>query len=257
MQKPLMQKSAFTLIELLVVIAIIAVLAALLFPVFARAKEAARRTTALSNVKQIGLGVQLYSDDVDGISPPYFSGFDPVSGTYNAPQKYWPDLVSEYGRRPGRGPLGQALADDLPSYFFDPTKPFKSQVGSVTCSLGIISSWGLSDSIANWFGPEGVVPTKRPIPLESVANPSSTLLLVETRDWLCHDGFPGNALALSFHDRSNTGATISTDAPYANIGTTDLPSPSSRNVSAFVDLHAKAVAYSQITSSDELWKVGQ
>lgn len=50
-------KRAFTLIELLVVIAIIGILAAILFPVFARARENARRTSCLSNLKQVGLGM--------------------------------------------------------------------------------------------------------------------------------------------------------------------------------------------------------
>ena len=62
-------KSGFTLIELLVVIAIIAILAAILFPVFAQAREKARQTTCLSNTKQIGLGVQMYAQDYDEILP--------------------------------------------------------------------------------------------------------------------------------------------------------------------------------------------
>jgi prepilin-type N-terminal cleavage/methylation domain-containing protein/prepilin-type processing-associated H-X9-DG protein len=60
-----MKKQAFTLIELLVVIAIIAILAAILFPVFASAKEAAKKTQSLSNLKQIGTAWMLYSGDVD------------------------------------------------------------------------------------------------------------------------------------------------------------------------------------------------
>jgi prepilin-type N-terminal cleavage/methylation domain-containing protein len=59
-------KRAFTLIELLVVIAIIAILAAILFPVFASAKEAAKKTASISNLKQIGLAWSMYNDEADG-----------------------------------------------------------------------------------------------------------------------------------------------------------------------------------------------
>jgi prepilin-type N-terminal cleavage/methylation domain-containing protein len=64
------QRLGFTLIELLVVIAIIAILAAILFPVFGRARENARRSSCQSNLKQIGLGILQYNQDFDERFPP-------------------------------------------------------------------------------------------------------------------------------------------------------------------------------------------
>jgi prepilin-type N-terminal cleavage/methylation domain-containing protein len=64
-----MKRHAFTLIELLVVIAIIAILAAILFPVFTKAKDAAKKATSISNLKQIGLSTLMYSTDYDDVYP--------------------------------------------------------------------------------------------------------------------------------------------------------------------------------------------
>ena len=73
-----MKRQAFTLIELLVVIAIIAILAAILFPVFAKAREKARQSSCSSNVKQLNLGILQYAQDYDEALPPrYYS----VAGT--------------------------------------------------------------------------------------------------------------------------------------------------------------------------------
>jgi len=69
------RRKGFTLIELLVVIAIIAILAAMLFPVFARARESARKIQCLSNVKNIAMGIQLYVTDYDALPP---DQLDPV-----------------------------------------------------------------------------------------------------------------------------------------------------------------------------------
>jgi len=68
------RNKGFTLIELLVTIAIISILAAILFPVFARARENARRTSCLSNLKQIGLGVLMYTQDYDEKYPARLMG---------------------------------------------------------------------------------------------------------------------------------------------------------------------------------------
>ena len=81
--------SAFTLIELLVVIAIIAILAAILFPVFARARENARRASCQSNLKQIGLAFEQYKNDYDQIWP--------AADTYvNKQYIAWPTMIQPY-----------------------------------------------------------------------------------------------------------------------------------------------------------------
>jgi len=74
------KSSAFTLIELLVVIAIIAILAAILFPVFALAREKARQTSCLSNIKQLGLGVMQYTQDFDELYPANYLIAAPING---------------------------------------------------------------------------------------------------------------------------------------------------------------------------------
>jgi prepilin-type N-terminal cleavage/methylation domain-containing protein/prepilin-type processing-associated H-X9-DG protein len=81
-------KRAFTLIELLVVIAIVAILAAILFPVFARARENARRSSCMSNMKQIGLGMMQYLQDYDERFP---------SQNSDGPQNYADLTIADSG----------------------------------------------------------------------------------------------------------------------------------------------------------------
>jgi len=80
-------RKGFTLIELLVVIAIIAILAAILFPVFARAREKARQTSCLNNVKQLNLAFAMYAQDYDEVLVPLANGWY----TYR-----WYDLIQPY-----------------------------------------------------------------------------------------------------------------------------------------------------------------
>jgi prepilin-type N-terminal cleavage/methylation domain-containing protein/prepilin-type processing-associated H-X9-DG protein len=110
------ERRGFTLIELLVVIAIIAILAAILFPVFAQAREKARQTSCLSNLKQLGLALMMYSEDFDECMPtcPY--------GTTQAGVTNWP--WTEWPNTPG---------DGWPAVFYTPLQPYLKNLQVLQC----------------------------------------------------------------------------------------------------------------------------
>jgi prepilin-type N-terminal cleavage/methylation domain-containing protein/prepilin-type processing-associated H-X9-DG protein len=89
-----MKRRGFTLIELLVVIAIIAILAAILFPVFAKAREKARQTSCLSNLKQVALAQLMYIQDYDEMLL-YAWCWDSALGTATHPT-YWYEVIQPY-----------------------------------------------------------------------------------------------------------------------------------------------------------------
>lgn len=85
----MLRRSAFTLVELLVVVAVIAILAAILFPVFAQARETARQTACLSNLRQLGTALALYRSDYDERAPGPANGSH-CPGDYSFPPGVWP-----------------------------------------------------------------------------------------------------------------------------------------------------------------------
>lgn len=99
-------RGGFTLIELLVVIAIIAVLAALLFPVFSRARAKARSAQCVSNLKQLGLAIEMYAADYDERYP----------FAVDAPDSYCPQIWSVYPEWQALIPLMPRLKDTLQPY---------------------------------------------------------------------------------------------------------------------------------------------
>jgi len=134
-------RKAFTLIELLVVIAIIAILAAILFPVFAQAKEAAKKTAALSNCKQTGLSFALYTTDSDDIYP---LGYRNIGNTWG-----WNVNVSQplgwMGPSFAQGQAARMAGDS--SHWSNGIAPYAKNVGIMEApGLPLVNLYGYPDS---------------------------------------------------------------------------------------------------------------
>ncbi|HEV2472149.1 MAG TPA: DUF1559 domain-containing protein [Chthonomonadales bacterium] len=140
-------RTAFTLIELLVVIAIIAILAAILFPVFAQAREKARQTACISNLKQIGLGTMMYAEDYDET---YFSGWmwgSPASATGT---QIWRVTILPYVKMGGKVPQ---TTNDV----YDPTIPTVPlfQCPDTTYMAKTSYGYNLNEMTQGWNGATG------------------------------------------------------------------------------------------------------
>jgi len=110
--------NGFTLIELLVVIAIISILASILFPVFARAREQARKAACMSNLKQIGIAIMMYTQDYDESFP-----YAALQGAGDGHNYRWFDVVNPYVKSkqqvwicPTAGPMGHYATADGYNY---------------------------------------------------------------------------------------------------------------------------------------------
>ncbi|HEY3781847.1 MAG TPA: prepilin-type N-terminal cleavage/methylation domain-containing protein [Fimbriimonadaceae bacterium] len=225
----------FTLIELLVVIAIIAILAAILFPVFARAKEAAKKTDCLSNIRQIGLATQMYLSDNGGIypetkSPSQDPALDDANGSLDDPDMGSVfAIISTY--------TGQTVTNDTLSsnhIFMCPSDaaPFDPSCDTINEQAPPVTSYlinayfifGLSES--------------------SVIKPASTILYAERRsaavgtinqycDYVYHPWFnPLNSVAPANEMDPVVGAVATTRHTQSS------------NF-AFADGHAKSYAWTQ------------
>ncbi|RYG36144.1 prepilin-type N-terminal cleavage/methylation domain-containing protein [bacterium] len=197
-----MQRSkAFTLIELLVVIAIIAILAAILFPVFAQAKTAAKRTSDLSNVKQIALGVTMYYGDNDDV-PPLYRIVEDGGDWWTSRMKSWKDGTSpyiknggkEYGtgetfKQNGNGGIFQSPMADSPWSDLSPLYwGYPAMTGTGDETTRFARSYALNiDAGFNEMGGTGIIGTAEVGTVKgggsatALENPAGTILIAPTR----------------------------------------------------------------------------
>ncbi len=189
-------RSGFTLIELLVVIAIIAILAAILFPVFASAREKARQATCASNEKQFGIAFQEYNQDYDELYP--------IGSENAAPFNEWDVLISPYIMKTIYfSPAVYHCPDDLSAS--------NSRTYAMNDANGL-GSFGLGP--AGWF----ISGVAYPCPLSAIGTPSNTFLLVEnphpgnfvTQSSYAQVGCPVSATGYTCQDSSNVGNPLHT-----------------------------------------------
>jgi prepilin-type N-terminal cleavage/methylation domain-containing protein/prepilin-type processing-associated H-X9-DG protein len=247
-------RNAFTLIELLVVIAIIAILAAILFPVFAQAREKARGSTCLSNSKNIGTGVMMYMQDFDETFPQSQWG-----GNAGVDQVSWQAMIHPYIKNDQtfKTANGTTQAWGSSGIFRCPSFPDKNQSSIYGVHLDLFAD--------NWSGG-----TKPGVKITAVDNPSDTIIIMEKGrngtnwgwlqfgtwqwDWAdsCRNYSGSGPLIDPARDNSNIANTKDCDAPdsagavwagcgmmprYRHTGTCNF---------IFADGHAKSMAKGQV-----------
>ena len=160
-------RRGFTLIELLVVIAIIAILAAILFPVFARARENARRTNCISNLKQIGLGIMQYTQDYDERYPGVYSLINAADKTQDGQElisgfQSWQQIIYPYVKSH--------------QMYFCPNSP--SQAGADIPSSPVTNP--LARLLNSNYGYNSYIGVRlAPISLSAVQTPATTYMIAE------------------------------------------------------------------------------
>lgn len=181
---PLSTRRAFTLIELLVVIAIIAILAALLFPVFARAREASRSASCRSNLKQFTSAFQMYWQDYDGMAVSVGLNMPPSPLRTGAGRADWTDHVFPYVKNAG--------------VYVCPSAPWQKPTTGYGVSGGYTLNWVYFANFASVR------------PMDDVSYPAETILLVDGDGYYAAGGSggPANGWSGRVRDRHNEQVNI-------------------------------------------------
>jgi len=194
------RRKGFTLIELLVVIAIIAILAAILFPVFAQARDKARQASCLSNEKQIGYALNMYQQDYDGTWPLAFSQpghtvadawpVPPFSNKYRKDETFWYVWLYPYTKN-----LTMFNCPSESPRFFG--EPICRACETGNCREGGPFHYGYSLKLGGTYSLAGGIPSLREAQL---THPSETLAILENNATPvpCPGGQPKNGYLNDF-----------------------------------------------------------
>jgi prepilin-type N-terminal cleavage/methylation domain-containing protein/prepilin-type processing-associated H-X9-DG protein len=241
-------RRAFTLIELLTVIAIIAILAAVLFPVFAQVREKGRQTSCLSNLKQLGAAMQMYSQDYDERLSPVV-GREPSHRTWY--QMSWMNLIQPYVKNQGLFVCLSSGASDLDwekttdlleNYAFAPSSRILNRNWSNVQSAFGEAAW---EGLGGFHGP-ATAAYRQAVPSyghSQIARPADTILLCDHTwfDW-------------GYSRVENPGDLIYPDPRHIKEGVIKTPggeAPQGLINAVFVDGHAKALKH------DRFWEIRQ
>lgn len=246
-------RSGFTLIELLVVIAIIAILAAILFPVFAQAKEAAKRTACLSNAKQTCLALLMYTNDYDDVTPTVVEW---VNGSGVSIIDYW-QLEMPYVKSE---PLFFCPDDNVKGCDSLEGLPNATGPGDPCISYG--SNWGPVQDFnqgtgeAGLYGPFVFLPTNGGftyyapgIPTTQVVSPAQMFSSGDSADTPWYTLSVGSILSRYYYSAwaggGNTATAVTSNQQLRHAGRFDM---------SFVDGHAKNMLWvGGIWSGNSQW----
>jgi prepilin-type N-terminal cleavage/methylation domain-containing protein/prepilin-type processing-associated H-X9-DG protein len=247
-------KKAFTLIELLVVIAIIAILAAILFPVFAQAREKARAISCLSNLKQIGLGAMMYMQDYDEITVPIRVNTWPAGKDW---RQHWQYIIQPYikNQRIMSCPSESSIPN-APDWGDDAENERSGKPASIAIN-DTMNTWGGDPADGSRDAPSSYPAMSRPADLVQFADAGCAT--TDSGGWRSWDGSPGGRAAFLKDPDSYKqpgGYTAAAASIFLNPnrlnwegpgGPTKVPIPRHNGFAnvAYYDGHAKAIKVSQ------------